>query len=79
MLKITASSTTTCVTLKLEGKLLEPWLGHLRQSYERAQADGLVLHLDLADVSFIEEAGERVIAAMLRDGVAVVGCSIFVA
>jgi anti-anti-sigma regulatory factor len=79
VLKITANSTTTCVTLKLEGKLLEPWLGDLREAHERAQAIGQALLLDLADVSFIDAAGERAVSAMLRDGVTLVGCSSFVA
>ena len=79
MLKITAISTTTCVTLKLEGKLLAPWLPELHEAFERAQAVGLAFQLDLQDVSFVDATAERAIAGMLREGVALVGCSSFVA
>ena len=79
MLKITTNATTTCVTLKLEGKLLEPWVADLRDAVERAQVAGLTLQLDLADVSFVDAAGERALARILRTGVALVACSSFVA
>jgi ABC-type transporter Mla MlaB component len=79
VLKITICSTTKCVTLKLEGKLLEPWLAELRDAHERARASARTIRLDLAAVTFVDAAGERALAVMLRDGAVLGDCSSFVA
>lgn len=79
MLKITTYATAACVTLKLEGKLLQPWLPDLRDAYERARAAAPALGLDLADVTFVDAAGALALGEMLRDGALLGDCSSFVA
>ena len=58
MLRITCSETgDTRRMLKLEGKLLEPWLDELRTACGAAEIPPSGLHLDLAALSFIDSAG----------------------
>lgn len=81
MLRITPSKTRGTVALKLEGKLLGPWvdelqgywLGHSRQS-ERTS----IKAIDLAEVSFIDSRGKDLLLRMQRKGVSLIGGSDFI-
>jgi ABC-type transporter Mla MlaB component len=80
MLMITRSDGSNLTrTLKLEGKLLEPWIVEL----ESACGESLVIPervcLDLCDLTFIDVAGARFLTSLIRDGARVIGCSGFVA
>jgi len=78
MLKITPIKTSGATkTLKLEGRLLGPWVEEVR----RACAGSVLaspLSLDLSGLVFADADGERLLKDLLRDGVAISGCSGFV-
>lgn len=78
MLRIRRSIDRGTVTLHLEGKLLAPWVDVLRSAIADT-SDGRVARLNLADVSFIDAAGAKLLGLVRRDGVAIEGCSAFVA
>jgi hypothetical protein len=65
--------------LKLEGKLLEPWVEELRRACAGARAVSGSLSLDLASVSFVDAAGARALRELLEQGITIVACSNFVA
>lgn len=76
MLRITQTeSPGTTQTLKLEGKLLEPWVEEVR--WACAAADGR-LNLDLSGLTFVDQAGARLLRDLLDQGLTVCGCSGFV-
>ena len=70
MLKITAVENERRRTLVLEGKLVEPWLGELEQSWAEAQRSprGKRVMVDLKDVTAISPRGEDLLLAMIRSG-----------
>jgi hypothetical protein len=62
-------------TLKLEGKLVGPWVGALRE----ACVPGEGLRLDLAAVTFADAAGVELLRELLARGVTLAACSGLVA
>ena len=78
MLRITSTNRRSTETLKLEGKLVEPWLTELLQTCSQLLERGLELRLDLAAVSFVDPAGERALRGRMRRGVSIGPCSGFV-
>ena len=72
MLKISqAGKANQSVTLKLEGRVVGPWVGELRQVCETHLSEGRVLKLDLADVTFADADG--VLVGIEGDGEVVAG------
>jgi hypothetical protein len=65
--------------IKLEGKLLGPWVDEVRQ----ACADGTVpsgqTSLDLSALTFVDAAGEGLLRDLIGRGLEVVACSSYVA
>ena len=57
------------VTLRLEGRVVGPWVGELRQICEPFVSDGRKLSLDLAEVSFADEIGLALLASLRERGV----------
>ena len=79
MLRITKLDGNAAVpTLKLEGKLLGPWVDEVRRACYDLAIPGRV-QLDLAAVTFVDAAGARLLRELLRRGVSLVVCSGFVA
>jgi anti-anti-sigma regulatory factor len=64
------------LTLRLEGRLLEPWVAELRQ--ESLAAGTRPLRLDLSAVSFLDAAGVEAVRGLLSQGATLGGCSSFV-
>jgi anti-anti-sigma regulatory factor len=64
------------IVLKLEGKLLEPWIDELRRSIDLSPS---AVHLDLSALTFADAAGAQALADLLRHGVALTACSGFIA
>jgi hypothetical protein len=64
--------------LKLEGKLLEPWLEELRRACAEAVSPEIPLHLDLAGITFVDAAGAQLLRELIHQGVTLVRCSGFV-
>ena len=65
--------------LKLEGKLLEPWIGELHEACRRVSERAAVATLDLTGLSFIDAPGTIVLRDLRRRGVQFKGCSPLVA
>ena len=79
MLKISqAGKVNHSVTLKLEGRVVGPWVGELRQVCETLLTEGRALKLDLADVTFADADGIAVLTGFKTRGVTLKNCSPFV-
>jgi hypothetical protein len=64
--------------LKLEGKLVEPWVSELRDLVQ--QGGGTRCHfLDVSSVSFIDEAGIELLDRLLDQGFQILSSSSYVA
>jgi ABC-type transporter Mla MlaB component len=80
MLMITRSDgTDLSYRLKLEGKLLEPWIDELKSACGESLATPESVCLDLCDLTFIDPAGARFLTELIRGGARVVACSAFAA
>ena len=80
MLRITEVADGSGLLLKLEGKLLEPWVEELARAARRPLPEGHgPIRLDLSSVTFADEAGVRLLRELLRQGVEIAATSAFVA
>jgi len=79
MLRITAIPQPGSVTLKLEGKLFEPWCEELRRACENAHKLAGTVRLDLFDLSFIDRTGAELVRSLIARGFTISRCSNFVA
>ena len=70
MLKITTHKEARSTTLKLEGRLVGPWVQELDRCWHEltAVADGQVL-VDLTSVTFVDSQGKELLARMRKQGV----------
>jgi anti-anti-sigma regulatory factor len=70
MLRITVHDKPQTLTFQLEGKLSAPSLRELEDCWKStlAQPHKPNLCIDLADVTFIDDAGKACLAAMQRQG-----------
>ncbi|PWT86622.1 MAG: hypothetical protein C5B56_12155 [Proteobacteria bacterium] len=79
MLKITR---LTCkgrgLTIKLEGELLEPWVGSVRDTCMARGRRPRHLCLDLAAVTYVDAAGVQLLSDLLAAGAEIAACSNFV-
>jgi ABC-type transporter Mla MlaB component len=66
-------------TLKLEGKLLGPWVDELRNVCRQLLNRAKQVGLDLAAVTFVNAAGAKLLRELIRDGIIITQCSAFVA
>jgi anti-anti-sigma regulatory factor len=73
MLRITAHSQGSATTLELEGRLAGPWVAELRDSWHSAKADDGQLRLVLKQVTFIDDAGKKLLVEMCRSGAEITG------
>ncbi len=79
MLKISqAGKASRPVTLKLEGRVVGPWVEELRQVCETLLTEGRKLKLDLTDVAFADADGVAVLTDFKSRGVTLRNCSPFV-
>ena len=67
------------VTLRLEGRVVGPWVAELRQSCEQILGEGCSLRLHLAEVEFVDANGVALISSLRSQGVSLVECPPFVA
>jgi anti-anti-sigma regulatory factor len=77
MLRIERSESQGISTIRLEGKLLGPWLQELRSLFDGTSLKSM--RLDLKHVDYIDAAGLQLISALRRQGVQIVAASAFVA
>jgi len=79
MLKISEGrSGAHSIILRLEGRVVGPWVGELRQICEPLVGNGRQLALDLADVAFADEPGFALLANLRARGVALLNALPFV-
>ena len=79
MLKITSICDSNLVTLKVEGKLLGPWVEELRIACSQTEAASHHTRLDLSNVTYLDVAGFDLLQELLHRGVVIAACSSFVA
>jgi ABC-type transporter Mla MlaB component len=80
MLRITpVRERGTTPTLKLEGKLLEPWLGELLRVCDDESSRFAGLRLDMSAVTFVDAAGAVLLRELLHRGIQISACSGYVA
>ncbi len=79
MLRISPSQASDGTTLRLEGRLSGPWVEELRRACEPVLARGDPLILDLAEVSFLDEAAVALLRRLRARRVALLRPSLFVA
>jgi anti-anti-sigma regulatory factor len=78
MLRITSidsDSSDSIRTLKLEGKLVGPWVDELSRVCDEPRNATSGLCLDLAAVSFIDAVGVKLLNDLILRGVTIEGCS----
>ena len=72
MLKITLSKTNRGTTFVLSGRLAGPWVEELRNCWlEREFGESAPCHVDLREVTFIDEAGTTLLSQMSCEGVTI--------
>lgn len=77
MLRITSTrSADSSIRIKLEGKLLEPWVAEVRGMFDDPASTP---ELDLLGVTYVDAAGADALQALLRQGVRIARCSPYVA
>ena len=80
MLRITrAIGHDSVSTLRLEGKLLGPWVAELARSCDELPCSAGCLRLDLSAVTFVDGPGVALLRDLLGRGVTLAGCSGLVA
>jgi hypothetical protein len=80
MLRIsTVQGSDSSPILRLEGKLLEPWVDEVKRACSALTDSKSRLHLDLCAVTFVDVAGARFLRELLQRGAAIVSSSGFVA
>lgn len=67
VLRITAT-TTDKVVLKLEGRLVGPWVDELRNTVWRTNGWRQPLEIEVADLTFADEEGENTLSWLHRLG-----------
>ena len=79
MLKISQTGTPNhSVTLKLEGRVVGPWVAELRRICESIMGEQSRLKLDLADVTYVDGEGVATLTDFQSRGVKLDNCSPFV-
>ena len=79
MLKISQIGVSNhSVTLKLEGRVVGPWVAELRRICEPLLAEDRALKLDLAEVSYVDAEGVDALNGFKSRGVKLKNCSPFV-
>ena len=75
MLRVTKLKGPRAITLKLEGKLSHDWVPALQESWTAAAAENNGCHLviDLIGVSFVDEAGRKLLVRIDAAGAELVG------
>ena len=80
MIRIThVSSLGAALVLKVEGKLLEPWVDELLQACTGGPSGGRPIQLDLSALHFVDAAGASLLRDLIRQGIQVTKCSGYVA
>jgi ABC-type transporter Mla MlaB component len=76
MLRITSQATKKGQLLRLEGKLLSPWVQEL-ESCLVLHSEQAPVQLELSALSFADSAGVKVLRHAMQHGIALSGCTGF--
>jgi hypothetical protein len=80
MLRLTQiANTHRAQTIKLEGKLLGPWVDEVSKACAAGTGTSSPINLDLSALVFVDAAGERLLRDLIARGIDVVACSSYVA
>ena len=78
MLRITIAETLCEQRWTLEGRLVQPWISELKSTWKKTEVDRRERKcvVDLTGVTFIDKNGERVLAALSKQGAELIatGC-----
>ena len=79
MLKISqVGAANHSITLRLEGRVIGPWVGELRHVCEPLLGERCIVELDLAGVSYVDADGVVALASFKARGAELKNCSPFV-
>jgi anti-anti-sigma regulatory factor len=80
MLKITITNTAKEELWTLQGRLVAPWVKELKASWKRAHhtTQGRRCIVNLHDVTFIDQSGERMLRCMFAQGAQLVAGDVYV-
>jgi anti-anti-sigma regulatory factor len=80
MLKITITNTVKGELWSLQGRLVGPWVKELQATWKRAHpsAQGRKCIVNLDEVTFIDQSGERVLRCMSNQGARLVASDVYV-
>jgi anti-anti-sigma regulatory factor len=80
MLRITISETPEETRWILQGRLVGVWVDELRTSWKKKprRQKGSPCVIDLNDVSFIDQQGERLLRALAKKGVQFIASGIYI-
>ena len=78
MLRIAHAQTETEQRWTLCGQLTGPWIAELQACWEHGRHIGIKTRMvvDLSDVTFIDESGEKLLSEMRSEGVEFVGAGV---
>jgi anti-anti-sigma regulatory factor len=80
MLKISQiAPVNQIVTLRLEGRIVGPWVAELRRACEEVLTTGRPLNLHLGEVEFMDPHGVALLSGLQSRGVALLECTPFAA
>ncbi len=75
MLRITIHTREDSLTFQLEGRLVGPWVKELRDCWQSTLCDGnRAVHIDLRGVTYVDAAGEELLADLYRHGADLFAC-----
>jgi anti-anti-sigma regulatory factor len=80
VLRITVNETPTEKRWILQGRLIGPWVGELRRIWKRPRRNhgGRTCIVDLSDVTFIDNRGERLLRTMSKEGAQFIATGIYI-
>jgi hypothetical protein len=68
VLRITTITNGAKVVLRLEGRLVGPWVKELEKDVSRSEELSLPLEIDVWDLTYADLAGERVLSRLHKKG-----------
>lgn len=69
MLRINQAMQSGCVTVKLEGRLLGPWIHEVRRVCDQISQPSKCLSMDLAALTFVDALGAELLRELIGRGV----------